>query len=269
MERKEFIGYHVLMANRERLERLKTILTKTNGMAVKDLALSLGVTEMTVRRDLKILSDQGDAVIVRGVAVYRPKAVSVETLPYSIQDQKNVMRDEKERIGKAAAELLESGDVVFLDVGTTVERMAANIPRNMQITAMCFAANTMMEVLRKNISQLIMGGGYYHPSTEVFESEAMMPIMNGLRATKAFIAPPALDMELGLMCAERYDKEIKKLEIRNSKERIVLATGSKFGIVKSTSFASWSDVDKVITDSSIGEDWLKFFKEKGIEVLVV
>ncbi|MGN1163311.1 MAG: DeoR/GlpR family DNA-binding transcription regulator [Candidatus Ornithospirochaeta sp.] len=257
------------MAKRDRLERLKTMLKMTNGMAVKDIAAALDVTEMTVRRDLKILSDQGDAVVVRGVAVYRPKAVSIEALPYSIEDEKNVMKDEKERIGKAAASLLSNGDVVFLDVGTTVECMAANIGKNMQITAMCFAANTMMEVLKKNISQLIMGGGYYHPSSQVFESEAMMPIMNGLRATKAFIAPAAMDRELGLMCSERYDKEIKKLEIRNSKERIILATSNKFDKIMSTAFSSWSDVDKVITDSGITKEWLDFFKESGIGVIVV
>ena len=65
------------MANTERLERLKNLLIKSNGIGIKELAKILDVTEMTVRRDLKSLLETGDAVIVRGVAVYRPKAVSV------------------------------------------------------------------------------------------------------------------------------------------------------------------------------------------------
>ena len=65
------------MANTERLEKLKSILIKSNGVGIKELSKELGVTEMTVRRDLKSLMETGDAVIVRGVAVYRPKAISV------------------------------------------------------------------------------------------------------------------------------------------------------------------------------------------------
>ena len=104
------------MANTERLEKLKSILIKSNGVGIKELSKELGVTEMTVRRDLKSLMETGDAVIVRGVAVYRPKAVSVEAQVYSIEDEKKVMREEKARIGKKAAEMLEVGDVIFLDV---------------------------------------------------------------------------------------------------------------------------------------------------------
>ena len=257
------------MANTERLERLKNLLIKSNGIGIKELAKILDVTEMTVRRDLKSLLETGDAVIVRGVAVYRPKAVSVEAQVYSIEDQKKVMEEEKERIGKKAAELLVVGDVVFLDVGTTVEKLVLSMEDNMQITAMCFAANTLFQLQKKNISQIIIGGGYYHPSSTVFESEAIIPIMNGLRATKAFIAPAAVDMDLGLTCSVPYDKTIKELEIKNSQKVIALITSNKFGKVKSTQFGTWNDVDVVITDKGIPKEWVDFFKDREIELFIV
>lgn len=257
------------MANTERLERLKNLLIKSNGIGIKELAKILDVTEMTVRRDLKSLLETGDAVIVRGVAVYRPKAVSVEAQVYSIEDQKKVMEEEKEVIGKKAAELLVVGDVVFLDVGTTVEKLVLSMEDNMQITAMCFAANTLFQLQKKNISQIIMGGGYYHPSSTVFESEAIIPIMNGLRATKAFIAPAAVDMDLGLTCSVPYDKTIKELEIKNSQKVIALITSNKFGKVKSTQFGTWNDVDVVITDKGIPKEWVDFFKDRDIELFIV
>lgn len=257
------------MANTERLERLKNLLIKSNGIGIKELAKILDVTEMTVRRDLKSLLETGDAVIVRGVAVYRPKAVSVEAQVYSIEDQKKVMEEEKEKIGKKATELLVVGDVVFLDVGTTVEKLVLSMEDNMQITAMCFAANTLFQLQKKNISQIIMGGGYYHPSSTVFESEAIIPIMNGLRATKAFIAPAAVDMDLGLTCSVPYDKTIKELEIKNSQKVIALITSNKFGKVKSTQFGTWNDVDVVITDKGIPKEWVDFLKDREIELFIV
>ena len=257
------------MANTERLERLKNLLIKSNGIGIKELAKILDVTEMTIRRDLKSLLETGDAVIVRGVAVYRPKAVSVEAQVYSIEDQKKVMEEEKEGIGKKAAELLVVGDVVFLDVGTTVEKLVLSMEDNMQITAMCFAANTLFQLQKKNISQIIMGGGYYHPSSTVFESEAIIPIMNGLRATKAFIAPAAVDMDLGLTCSVPYDKTIKELEIKNSQKVIALITSNKYGKVKSTQFGTWNDVDVVITVKGIPKEWVDFFKDREIELFIV
>ena len=257
------------MANTERLERMNNLLIKSNGIGIKELAKILDLTEMTVRRDLKSLLETGDAVIVRGVAVYRPKAVSVEAQVYSIEDQKKVMEEEKEGIGKKAAELLVVGDVVFLDVGTTVEKLVLSMEDNMQITAMCFAANTLFQLQKKNISQIIMGGGYYHPSSTVFESEAIIPIMNGLRATKAFIAPAAVDMDLGLTCSVPYDKTIKELEIKNSQKMIALITSNKFGKVKSTQFGTWNDVDVVITDKGIPKEWVDFFKDREIELFIV
>ena len=257
------------MANTERLEKLKNLLIKSNGIGIKELAKILDVTEMTVRRDLKSLLETGDAVIVRGVAVYRPKAVSVEAQVYSIEDQKKVMKEEKERIGKKATELLVVGDVVFLDVGTTVEKLVLSMEDNMQITAMCFAANTLFQLQKKNISQIIMGGGYYHPSSTVFESEAIIPIMNGLRATKAFIAPAAVDMDLGLTCSVPYDKTIKELEIKNSQKVIALITSNKYGKVKSTQFGTWNDVDVVITDKGIPKEWVDFLKDREIELFIV
>lgn len=257
------------MANTERLERLKNLLIKSNGIGIKELAKILDVTEMTIRRDLKSLLETGDAVIVRGVAVYRPKAVSVEAQVYSIEDQKKVMEEEKEGIGKKATELLVVGDVVFLDVGTTVEKLVLSMEDNMQITAMCFAANTLFQLQKKNISQIIMGGGYYHPSSTVFESEAIIPIMNGLRATKAFIAPAAVDMDLGLTCSVPYDKTIKELEIKNSQKVIALITSNKFGKVKSTQFGTWNDVDAVITDKGIPKEWVDFLKDREIELFIV
>ena len=257
------------MANTERLERLKNLLIKSNGIGIKELAKILDVTEMTVRRDLKSLLETGDAVIVRGVAVYRPKAVSVDAQVYSIEDQKKVIEEEKEGSGKKAAELLVVGDVVFRDVGTTVEKLVLSMEDNMQITAMCFAANTLFQLQKKNISQIIMGGGYYHPSSTVFESEAIIPIMNGLRATKAFIAPAAVDMDLGLTCSVPYDKTIKELEIKNSQKVIALITSNKFGKVKSTQFGTWNDVDVVITDKGIPKEWVDFFKDREIELFIV
>ncbi|MCF0237765.1 MAG: DeoR/GlpR transcriptional regulator [Sphaerochaetaceae bacterium] len=257
------------MANSERLVKLKDYLIQHNGTSIKELSEALAVTEMTVRRDLKLLSDRGDVIINHGVVVYRPHFISIESRAYSVENQKSFMLDQKIRIGKAASELITPDDVIFMDVGTTVECVANAIQQNSPITAMCFAANTFLSLQKKNIGQIIMSGGYYHPSTQAFESEALAPVLKGLRASKAFIAPSAASMEVGLTCSTQYDMQIKKLVISNSIQHIVVLTSDKFGKVKSTGFADWSQIHTVITDSGISPQWIEFIKSKSIELIIV
>lgn len=258
------------MSNHQRLEQIESILAEQNAVSIKDLARMLNVTEMTIRRDLKALSERSSVSLMRGVAVYHPHtAVAADKSPYQLEQEKGIMLEEKQRIGAAAAKLIQPNDVVFLDVGSTVEWIAKSLPENMQITAMCFAANTMNAVLDKNIGQLIMSGGYYHPRTQTFESEAMFPSMRGLRANKAFIAPAAVSMRLGLTCRAQYDVQIKRLAMNNSAERILVLTSSKFDQIRPSSFGSWEQVDRVITDIGIPDRWVKFFFERGIELEVV
>ena len=76
-------------------------------------------------------------------------------------------------------------------------------------------------------------------------------------------------MDQGLTCPAQYDKTIKRLEINNSKRRILLITSQKFDTIKSTAFASWDEIDQVITDSGIPDRWKKFLSDKGIEVKIV
>ena len=76
-------------------------------------------------------------------------------------------------------------------------------------------------------------------------------------------------MSLGLTCCAPCDKAIKELEIKNSQKRVLLLTSNKFGKVKSTLFGTWEQVDAVITDKGITEDWIEFFREKDIELFIV
>ena len=256
------------MAKNDRIGRLIAILQEKNGASIRELAGALNVTEMTIRRDLKMLSGTGKINLVRGVAIYRPNQDETDRAPYNLQTEQHKNTREKERIGSAAAALVEPGDVIFLDMGTTSTAVAKHIPQNMQITVLCFSVNTMTEIQQKNVAQLIMSGGFYHKDTQTFECAEMMKMMRSRRATKAFIVPAGVSMPLGLTCNSPYEVDIKKMGLDNALEKILLLDSSKFGRVSASCFGDWDQIDKVITDEGITEEWKAFFQERNIELII-
>ncbi len=257
------------MTKSERTDRLITILRQKNAASVKELARLLQVSEMTVRRDMKWLSECRRADLVRGVAVYRPDQKNNETVPFRLPQEQDAGNREKERIGIAAAGMIESGDTVFLDVGTEAAWAARYIPQNMQITALCFSLNVLAEVQKKNVGQLIMSGGFYHRDTQVFECTEMIHMMRARRPDKAFLGPAGASMALGLTCNELYEVEIKRVGIDNALQKILLADSVKFGRVCANCFGDWDQIDTVITDPGITDEWKDFLWDRGIKLMIV
>lgn len=257
------------VARNERLNTLLSILQLRNGASIKELAVELGVTEMTVRRDMRMLCERGLADLVHGVAIYRPGQAGLNKYMYDLQHAQTENIREKEKIGAAAARMIEPGEIVFLDVGTTAACVARALPDNLRITAMCFSMNTLLEVLQKNVGQIIMSGGFYHQETQAFSCNEMIGMMKERRTTKAFVVPSGASMELGLTCYSPHEVEIKRMGLTNSLHRILLLDSSKFGKVRANCFGDWSQVDTVITDEGIPAEWREFLQEKKISLSVV
>lgn len=252
-----------------RLNNIIQLLKEQNGASIKQLSQILDVTEMTVRRDLRSLQEEGIVTMIHGAAIYNPNVDDAQNPLYTIPKCSPVMKDEKSRIGKAAAKLIEPGDILFVDSGTTTSQLIRNLPNGMDIVLNCFSYNIFSEAKTRGVDKIYLGGGIFHYDTEAFESPETLRMVESTRATKAFIVPNAIEMNLGFMCVQEYEMNLKKSFIANSMERIILADSSKFGSVTKCFFADFSSIDTIITDSGISDEWAEFLKEKGIKLIVV
>lgn len=253
-----------------RQDNILMLLKKQNGASIKQLAGILDVTEMTVRRDLRTLQDRGIVTIIHGAAIYKPQSMDSENeLSYNLEKCSTVMSEEKERIGKAAAGLIKPEDILFIDTGTTTIQLIRNLKQDMNITLACFAFNSFAEAKKKNISKIMLGGGVFHPDTESFESPETLSMVSNARATKAFLVPNAIEMQLGFMCVQEYEMNLKRSFITNSIERIILADSSKFGRVTQYFFGNFNEIDTIVTDASLSDDWKKFLQDKKIKLILV
>ena len=253
----------------QRANKIIDILKEKNGATVKELALTLGVSEMTIRRDLEILKCNNIINNVYGAAIYNPLN-NIEKLEsfYNIENETIKHENEKIEIGKAAASLINEDDIVIIDTGTTTEKLAEFLDNNINISILIYNTNILMALSKKKNIKLIFSGGYFHPNTMMFESPEGISLIEKTRATKVFVSAAGVHENLGVTCSNSYEVLTKKAIIKSSLEKILLVDSKKFGIVKSSYFAELKDFDTIITDNKINETWRKKINDLGINLII-
>jgi DeoR family transcriptional regulator, deoxyribose operon repressor len=254
-------------------DRLKHILTKlsVSGFAdIKELSEKLKVSEMTIRRDLKELSENRLIKLIHGGAVLqRDESVNQDQDKYLIERAESVKIQEKIKICQKAASIVTKNDIIVIDTGSTTENIPNFIPKNMPLTIVCYALNILLKVYENENWKLIFPGGYFHSNTLMFESVEGNKNIQRMRANKAFISAAGISDKLGVTCATLYEKETKRSVIESSNTKILLVDSSKFGKIKISHFANLTDFDVIITDKGIPKDYIETINNLGIELHIV
>ena len=237
---------------------------------IKDLAEKLEVTEMTIRRDLRELSKENIVTLISGGAVLkRNSPIDTDEEKYLIQTAESLMLEEKIKISRKAASLVDPNDVIIIDTGSTTENLPKFIPENIPLTVVCYALNILFNVYENKNWKLVFPGGYFHDNTLMFESPEGIEVIKRIRANKAFVSAAGVSEKLGVTCATDYEKETKKAIIESSNTKILLVDSSKFGKIKISHFADLTDFDIVITDSGISKECEEIIKNIGVKLYIV
>ena len=237
---------------------------------IKDLSKKLEVSEMTVRRDLRELSKENIVTLVSGGAfLKRNSPVDTNEEKYLIQTAESLMLEEKIKISRKAASLVDPNDVIIIDTGSTTENLPKFIPENIPLTVICYTLNILFNVYENKNWKLVFPGGYFHNNTLMFESPEGIEVIKRIRANKAFISAAGVSEKLGVTCATDYEKETKKAVIESSDTKILLVDSSKFGKIKISHFAELTDFDIVITDSGISKECEEVIKNIGVKLYIV
>ncbi len=253
-----------------RTNKIIEILKEKNGATVKELASMLNVSEMTIRRDLKILKCNNIVNNVYGATIYNPSN-NIDRLEsfYEIETETIKHENEKIKIGKAAANLVNDNDIIIIDTGTTTEKLAENISSHISITALIYNTNILNALSNKKNINLIFSGGYFHPNTQMFESPEGIELIKKTRATKVFVSAAGVHENLGVTCSNNYEVLTKNAILSSSVEKILLVDSEKFGIVKSAYFADLNTFTTIITDNGISNEWKDIIEEMKIQLIIV
>lgn len=253
----------------KRLRDILDILQEENAASTKELSQKLQVTEMTIRRDLGLLSRDRQVRLIHGGAIYTGDGSRKAQEVYCFSHEETRSKDEKTRIGSRAAGLIRPGDTIILDGGSTVEYVARAIPPDIDITVLCYSLNLLNILCRNPNYKTIVSGGHYNDDSLMFEGTHGVELIRSMRASKAFIGATGVNCTLGLTCKNIAEVQTKKAVITSSDTRILVVDSTKFGQVHIAHFAELEDFDMIITDSGIPEAYARRIREKRIQLHVV
>jgi len=251
-----------------RIKNILRLLQQKEKATIAEIAAILNVSDMTVRRDLKEMEKEGFIKRTHGGAVLSSGTITIED-PYIISKETTRNIRQKSRIGEKAASLIYPNETVFFDSGSTTFFVAKFVDKKMPFTAVCYTFKNAIEFYKWKDINLILLGGFFHRDSNVFQSINGTYQISSIRADKAFISSAGVDETLGLTTYFYFEADIKKAMIASAKQRILVVDSSKFGKVSITFFANLDDINIIITDEGISEEYKKIIKSKDIELYIV
>lgn len=254
----------MVMVPAERRKQILELIEKRNSISVTELCQLLDVSDMTIRRDFRILSNRGLLERVHGGALSR-RGRSYEP-PYHSRTTNQAIQ--KGIIGHRAAALVHEGDSLALDVGTTTLELAValvNTPNLTIVTASLPIANVLSE--SPNI-RLILTGGIVRNQELSMIGHIAEQTYREFHVDKAFIGVGGLDFEAGLTEYNLEDTLVKKTMIANAEQVIVVADSSKLGETCFASIGPLSVVDTLVTDTNAPQEFLDHLRASDIEVII-
>ena len=226
-----------------RLQRIIEILSASGFSSVSALAETLGVSEMTIRRDLDKLETQNYIRRTHGGAVTESR----NQIELDYKERKKHRQEEKERIGQIAAGFVKNKQSIFIDAGTTALAMVKHLKGTRGIRVITNSLPVQMELLDSNDIEVILIGGTVLKSTMSLVGPLAQESISKMRFDCAFLGTGGIDLQRGLTHSTMEEIPIKKAAAMSSAKVLVLADYSKFDYNALTVFMPLNKVDVIIT----------------------
>lgn len=233
------------MLTEERHSIIVDTVNKHRNVELSELCRLLGASESTVRRDLALLDEKGAIVKVRGGAIAASADDSFFALEPDVEEKSNLFAAEKEAIARYAASLIEDGDFVFIDAGTTPAKMIDFIPSK-SVTFVTNAFINAKKLAQRGFKVIIIAGEIKAATEAVVGSEAVSTLMN-YNFTKCFMGVNGISLKNGFSTPDKNEADVKRTAISQSREVFILGDHSKFGKITAVTFAVLNH-GKIITD---------------------
>lgn len=245
----------------ERISQLLAALKRSDKLHLKEAAALLGVSEMTIRRDLS--SHSAPVVLLGGYIVLEPRAAS----HYLLSDQKNRLVEEKRRAAERAAGLLNAHQMAFFDCGTTTPWIIEAIPADLPFTGVCYSLNTFLALQEKPLCRAILSGGEFHASNAIFKPLNFNETLNNLRPDIAFYSAAGVDAKQGATCFNLEELPVKHWAMSSAQYHVLVVDHSKFGKVRPACMGPLDSFDAIVSDSCTDEAVVSFAREHQITLL--
>ena len=234
----------------DREKYIMKMLLAAGKLSTSEVVEVLGVSEATVRRIFVNMENKGKIVRNYG-GIFLPRAMP----EYSFETHNKEATQEKKIIGRLAATIVEDGDIIYLDCGTTVFNMAILLDERItrqELTNITIVTNSIANVLVLTpnlLCRVVLLGGMYSGSRRDFSGILTESYLQSFHFTKCFLGADGVSNSMAVTSTEVEISQLNKQVMQRSDKTYILIDKSKFGKNSFISYASLSDVTGIVTDS--------------------
>ena len=251
----------MVYSGKQRKDYILERVYRNGHVLVKDLAIELSISEATVRRDLKTMADAQEVELIYGGATLKRHA------DFSFRSKNILNVEAKRRVGELAVGLIQDGDQIFLDSGTTTFQMAGLLKGKRSVSVITHSIRLAEELSAIPDINIIMLGGQYRVDRMDTIGPLALEAMEQLRGYRAFIGADGVSMDFGLAASDIESSHLYRLAVRHARETILVLDHTKFEAPSLYKIVDWEAVSTVVTDQAPTPEWCEFLKSKKVSLV--
>lgn len=245
----------------ERRANILQLVEQKGFVSLQELSERLGASESTLRRDLEHLDGVGQIRRTRGGAAYVGESIT----PFDERSSRASIQ--KRMVARVAAELVEPGEAVLLDGGTTTLEVARQfIGKSLQVVTNSLPIVNLL--VNEPQIEVVMIGGYLYPKTGVALGPAAVATLKNLHVRRLFMSVGGIT-DKGLFNSNALLVETERQMIEAAEEVIVVSDSSKLGHSALAHLCPLDVVDRLVVDSGIPAEWRETVEAAGVELMIV
>jgi DeoR/GlpR family transcriptional regulator of sugar metabolism len=248
------------MLTTQRKQHILTVLKRDGQIIAKSLSEELGLSEDTIRRDLRELARDGLLQRVHGGALPASPAVA------DFAGRTQIAHKAKVTIGRAAANMVQSGQVVMIDGGTTALQLAKHLPLALEATIVTHSPTIAVELVEHPRLEVILIGGKLFKHSVVAVGAATIETIGRIRADIYFMGATGIHPKAGVTTGDLEESYVKRALSQSAAETILLASAEKLNAASPYLVVSLQELSGIITEKSVAEEVTKPFSDLGITV---
>ncbi len=252
---------------KERRALILQLLATNEEVSVTELSRQMGISEVTIRKDLTLLQQRNLLIRTRGGAIRKPmENLSEDT---AIQRKRMFYFKEKARIGAEAVKMIKEGDFIMLDSGTTTMEIAKQLNRFQHLDIITNSISIATELLNYKRFNVVLLGGNVRINSHSVVGPLAFSVLRNFNGYKLFLGVDSFSMEEGISTPNMEEALLNQLMIQQAAKVIAVFDSSKFNKRSFVHIARPEQLDCVITDVDIPSGMKTKLKSAGIDVKIV
>lgn len=247
-----------------RRDRILELVDEQGFCSTAELSVELGVSDMTIRRDANRLAEDGHVRMVHGgVSGLPPSALAGSG---DFESRARRMASAKQSVGVHAAGLVEDGETIAIDAGTTLHAMARALPLSLARTVVTNSAPVVQAMLDCPATRVVSLGGELQHATQSFSGAATLASIANLHVDTLFLAASSVTAR-GIFCGNDFDAVTKRALVGIAGRVVLVVDSSKFRTTAMVRVCGLDAIDLVVIDDKIESEHESLLLDHGIEVM--